>query len=99
MIIPNKIKVLYKNYKIRQVENLHSDDGELYGQVRYLDEVIDLSVAASEDQKKCTLVHEIIHAIDETYCIGLKEKQVEKLGVALYMLILDNEEIFEREEV
>lgn len=28
------------------------------------------------------------------YCIGLKEKQVEKLGNALYMLILDNSEMF-----
>lgn len=46
------------------------------------------------NKKKATLCHEIIHGLDDMYCIGLKEKQVEKLGNALYMLILDNSEMF-----
>ena len=48
----------------------------------------------TEEQKKATLIHELIHGLDEAYIIGLKEKQVEKLGNALYMLIRDNPEMF-----
>ena len=38
----------------------------------------------------------MIHALDEMYGIGLKEKQVEKLGNAFYMLQKDNPELFEK---
>ena len=49
------------------------------------------------NQQEATLCHEMLHGLDDTYSIGLKEKQVEKLGNALYMLILDNPEIFRQE--
>ena len=46
------------------------------------------------EQQETTLCHEMLHGLDDMYSIGLKEKQVEKLGNALYMLILDNPGIF-----
>lgn len=46
-------------------------------------------------QKQATLIHEIIHGLDEMYCIGLKEKQVVKLGNAFYRLVRDNPQMFE----
>lgn len=95
MIIPKSVKVLYKEYMIEQQENLHSEGGELYGQIHYNPEKILLNADSSEEQKKATLVHEIIHALDEMYGIGLKEKQVEKLGNGVYMLIKDNSQMFE----
>lgn len=49
---------------------------------------------ASEEQKKETLLHEIIHAMDEKFRIELKERQVEQLGVAIYNLVKDNPEMF-----
>ena len=48
----------------------------------------------SVEQQEATLCHEMLHGLDDMYSIGLKEKQVEKLGHALYMLILDNSEVF-----
>ncbi len=47
-----------------------------------------------EEQQRATLCHEMLHGLDEMYSIGLKEKQIEKLGNALYMLIRDNPELF-----
>lgn len=94
MNIPEKVKVLYKEYTVEEQENLHDGGGELYGQIRYLPEKILLNIDSSEEQKKSTLMHEIIHALDEMYCIKLKENQVEKLGTAMYMLLRDNPHMF-----
>lgn len=96
MKIPGKIKVLYKEYTVEETVNLHDNGGDLYGQIHYLQEKIFLNVDAREEQKKSTLLHELIHAMDEIYSIGLKEKQVKKLGNAFYMLQKDNPELFEK---
>lgn len=96
MKIPEKIKVLYKEYTVEETANLHDEAGDLYGQIHYLPEKILLNADAKEEQKKSTLLHELIHAMDEIYSIGLKEKQVEKLGNAFYMLQKDNLELFEK---
>lgn len=94
MILPDKVKILYKEYSVEEQENLHDAEGELYGQVQYLPQKILLNADSSDEQKQATLVHEVVHAMDEMYAIGLKEKQVEKLGNAFYMLLRDNPEIF-----
>ncbi|WP_270396283.1 hypothetical protein [Mediterraneibacter massiliensis] len=99
MRIPEKVKILYKEYDVEEQGNLHNSGGDLYGQIHYLPEKIFLNADSSNEQKKATLVHEIVHGLDEMYMIGLKEKQVEKLGNAIYMLIRDNPQVFEREEI
>lgn len=95
MLIPEKVKILYKEYEIEQQKNIHNEGGDLYGQIQYLSEKILLNADSSEEQKKATLIHEIIHALDDMYNIGLKEKDIEKLGNAVYMLIRDNPEMFQ----
>ena len=94
MRIPDKVKILYKEYAVEEQANLHDSEAELYGQIHYLPEKILLNVDSSDEQKKAALIHEIVHGLDEMYCIGLKERQVEKLGNALYMLIQDNPKMF-----
>lgn len=94
MNIPKSVKILYKNYEIEKREELHDGAEELYGQIQYLEERILLRADVSEEQQKATLCHEMLHGLDEMYSIGLKEKQIEKLGNALYMLIRDNPELF-----
>lgn len=96
MVIPEKIRILYKEYKIEQEENLHDGGDDLYGQIHYIGEKILLNSDSSEEQKKATLMHELIHGLDEMYRIGLEEEQVEKLGNAIYMLLKDNPKMFER---
>lgn len=98
MILPEHVNILYKKYAIGTENHMRDDNGaELYGQINYLEQTITLSNASSLEQKKATLIHEIVHGIDELYGIGLKEKQVEKLGNALYVLIRDNPEMFREE--
>ena len=95
MVISEKVKILYKEYAVEQKQNLHEGAAELYGQIDYLAEKIYLNPASSKEQQKATLLHELIHGLDEVYDIRLKEGQVEKLGNALYMMIRDNPEMFE----
>ncbi|WP_418751095.1 hypothetical protein [Frisingicoccus sp.] len=94
MNIPEKVKILFKTYDVQQEKNLHDMEGDLYAQIHYLPERIILNEDSTEEQKKAALIHELIHGLDEIYIIGLKEKQIEKLGNALYMLIRDNPEMF-----
>ena len=98
MVIPEKVKILYKEYRVESESNIHNGANDLYGQINYLDERISLLKESSLEQKKATLIHEVIHGLDEMYSIGLKEKQVEKLGNAFYMLIRDNPDLFERSD-
>lgn len=94
MTIPEKVKILYKTYEVTGEENLHDEKTDLYGQIRYIEEVIALNNASSDEQKKATLIHEVLHGIDEMYRVGLEEEQIEKLGNAIYMFIKDNPEMF-----
>lgn len=95
MIIPEQVHLLYKDYKVKKTSNLRSDSGEtLYGQTQYIEQLILINDNASEDQQKATLIHELVHGLDELFGTELKEEQVEKLGNAFYMLIRDNPEMF-----
>lgn len=98
MIIPEKVNILYKTYTIDFIDNLHDGDIDLYGQIQYIDEKILLNTGSSEEQQRATLVHELLHGMDEMYSIELKENQVEKLGNTFYMLIRDNPDMFAKKD-
>ena len=95
MIIPDSAQILYKKYTVGFNSNMRNDKGDLlYGQIDHIEQLITLNEDAGIEQQKATLMHEMVHGLDELYGIGLKEKQVEKLGVALYMLVRDNPGMF-----
>lgn len=99
MIIPDSAQILYKKYTVGFDSNMRNDKGDLlYGQIDHIEQLITLNEAAGIEQQKATLMHEMVHGLDELYGIGLKEKQVEKLGVALYMLVRDNPGMFTEEK-
>lgn len=94
MKIPEKVKILYKTFSIEEESNLHDGGNDLYGQIHYMSEKMLINSAASDEQKEATLIHELVHGLDETFNIGLKEHQVELVSTALYMLIKDNPEMY-----
>ena len=97
MTIPDKVRILYKEYFVEEQSGLHNNVGDLYGEIHYLPEKILLNRESSQEQKLATLMHEIVHALDEMWCINLEEDKVEKLGNALYMLVRDNPKLFNEE--
>ena len=79
----------------RQIWGLRSGEDLIeLGQTQYIEQLILINENASEEQQKATLIHELVHGLDELFGIELKEEQVEKLGNAFYMLIRDNLEMF-----
>lgn len=87
----NTVKVLFKEYRVAFEKNLHDGNAELYGEMDSKLEIITLDEDLSEDQKNATLLHEIIHALDDVMAIDLKEEQVIKLANGLYMLAKQND--------
>lgn len=94
MHIPVEVKIGYKDYSVEKVNDLNDGRNILYGQILYDEEKIKLKSDLTQNMLKCTLLHEVVHGIDEQNAINLTEEQVEKLGVGLYQFIRDNPEIF-----
>lgn len=100
MIIPDSVNILFKKYTVCRDNNMRDDKGNLlYGQIDHIEQLITLNEDAGLEQQKATLMHEMVHGLDDLYSIGLKEKQVEKLGTALYMLVRDNPEMFAEDKL
>lgn len=100
MIIPDSVNILFKKYTVCRDNNMRDDKGNLlYGQIDHIEQLITLNENAGLEQQKATLMHEMVHGLDDLYSIGLKEKQVEKLGTALYMLVRDNPEMFAEDKL
>lgn len=90
MPIPNKVKVGWKTYDVILADPTLNGGDELYGQIDYDRCTITLRAAASPDQQRATLVHELLHAVSNMYGLNLDEKLVEDLANALYCVYKDN---------
>ena len=102
MNIPDKVKIGWQTYKIIEIEpkeDLITASERFYGQILYDKSKILLKADVSEEQKRNTLLHEIIHAVDEAYNIELSEKQVDTLGNALMAVFIDNPDLKEKVDV
>ena len=90
MEIPKKVKVAFKEFDVKKVENLDDGKNTLYGQILYMEEEIKINTQAKEEAQKEAFLHELIHAIDDVYMIGLKEKQVERIATGLHLVMEQN---------
>lgn len=96
MSLPKKVKIGWKEYKILEQapDEALIDGGTIcYGQVFYDRQEIYINKNYRKKHKKATLLHEVIHAIDEQYSIDLKEEQVVSLTHGLMSVLKDNPEI------
>lgn len=88
--VASRVHILHKNYTVSECDNLHDEKSELLGEISYLTQEITLRSDASPDDKRVTLLHEILHGIDDVYGLKLEERQVDMLAKALYQLLRDN---------
>ena len=72
-----KLKILATEYKVEEVEQIDKYQ-RLLGQIEYTEQTIKIDKNISEDMKKETLIHEILHGILEKlgYDLVLKENQL-----------------------
>lgn len=95
MKIPGIVKIGYKAYNVNIVDKEVVDGNKVcYGNIEYDNGNINISSLYSEDQQKCTFIHECLHGIDEIMETNLDEEQVRKLAKGIYQLIKDNPNMF-----
>lgn len=96
MNIPNTIRISGHDIQVEVKEYVLDGKQEACSGMAYLlQDRIEVAlkwngVQVSDDAKGETFIHEVIHHIDSKYYIGLKEKQVEKLGSGMYAFLRDN---------
>jgi hypothetical protein len=95
MKIPEKVKIGGFEYEIVKSEIvLNPENDACYGTHEFTTLRINIAEKYAGQVQKATLIHEIIHAISDVYHLDFKESTVQKLGDALYQVIIDNPEMF-----
>lgn len=82
------LTIFGKPYQVQYVDNIN--DGDQFGEINTGTGIISVLNTSSAQMQEETLLHEIIHAIDEDMGIGLNEKQVQRLSVSLYAVLKEN---------
>lgn len=88
----DNIKIGYKTYEIVKIKPQSTliEGCELLGEINHVENQIQVNAAYSEEEQKITLIHEVLHGIDELFSIELEEEQVEQLGKGLFLVLTDN---------
>ena len=96
MRVPKKISAFGRSYDIIHDDEV-TDQFDSYGLVHHGEEVVFLqkrSKKYSEQREAATLLHEIIHIIEENLRMELDESQVGLLSTSLYGVIKENKLCF-----
>lgn len=99
MNIPKKIKIGGKVYEVEITDKLFLGNANVSAEIMYNDLVIRVSPQA-QGKMEADFLHELIHAIfDHLGYRDHDEKRVDELAQALYMVIVDNPDLFEAHDV
>lgn len=88
----DKLKILATEYKVEEVEQIDKYQ-RLLGQIEYAEQIIKIDKNISEDMKKETLIHEILHGVFEK--LGYEElnddeQKVQSISSTLYLVLKEN---------
>ena len=85
---PRTVRVIGKTFAIEYVEAV--DDEGNSGEHRRDDQLIKIKLKQHPETLRETLLHEVIHAIDEQLDLGMKEKQVHRIAIGLFQVLREN---------
>lgn len=98
---PSHVKIGAYNYPILYEDVIFdAEHGQAYeGRISHTDEWIKLSIASGGSptgptRLAETLLHEIVHGLDENRQIGLDERQVDQIAAGLFAVMVDNPHLF-----
>jgi len=86
------MKIAGYNYKIIYSDDLLATSG-LMGEFDKTKGEITIDTHLTDEQKKSTLLHEIIEAINYHFDLNLEHNKIMTLETALYQVLKDNNEI------
>jgi hypothetical protein len=96
------LKIGTKEYEIKLVDELHSVDRKIYGDLNYYESRIRIVEGSEQHDKNHTLIHEMLHALClrfSLYALGQDEQTIDLLALGIYEAILDNPHLFLMEDI
>jgi len=97
MGIPDKIKITGVDYKIELVDEIEDDihESQFRARVLFKENKIKILNSYSCQDKFRTLLHEIIHILDDNFKLELEESTIQRLASGLYGVLKDNQFLHE----
>lgn len=87
--VPKEIRIGVYHYFIRHLPYLHRDFN-IYGRVCTNAELIELDLDMPDTIKTVSLLHELIHAICDSYCVRLSDEDTDRIAQGLAQILLNN---------
>jgi hypothetical protein len=85
-VIPNRVDILGKSYRVDLIERESGDYGECFSdQCR-----IEVATYQCEAQKRDTLLHEVLHAVDHEMNCRMSEAQIRRMATGLLAVFRHN---------
>ena len=99
MNIPKTVKIGGKVYDVEITNKFDLGNVNVSAEIIYTDLVIRISSNQAPGKMEADFIHELIHGIFDH--LGYKEhdeKRVDELAQAIYMVIVDNPDVFDSHE-
>jgi hypothetical protein len=90
----NTVKIGNQTYDVFEVECVDKHD-TLAGQIKFFESEIRIQKELSIELKQETILHEVIHGIENFFGLDLEEDEVKQLGRGLTMVFKDNPKLLE----
>lgn len=91
MILPDKIKISGRTYLVEYVDfDERLQQSPITGSVVHYKQKIQIDTAAHREWQEMSLLHEMIHAVDNNLSLDFNEDTIRRLGNGLYQVLNDN---------
>ncbi len=90
MVIPKECNIVGKRWRIKWLRRVKLGGESVSGACYYDKCLIKVCTKQDPQQMRDTLLHEVIHGLEETLSLDLTEQQVHALAGGLYGLFKDN---------
>lgn len=92
--LPAQVYVGGLLYDVQEREDREFSD-EYFGRISFPDQIIWIAKGSTPGRKVETLLHEVIHAIDDAGKLDLDERQVSVLTRGLYAMFVENPDVLD----
>jgi hypothetical protein len=92
MPLPQSVKIGAIILPVVLVDEIPVDGGQASGHWDFATGELRVSRALNptEGQQLETMLHEVLHVIDDALALGLREKQLHRLSTMLFVVLVDN---------
>lgn len=90
---PSSIDILGKKFIVKVLTEAEADALNVDGLMELDKQLISLRLQVADDYNHDTLLHEVIHSVDEILSIGLRERQVHQLAAGLIAVLKQNKDL------